>query len=103
MMGSETHGKTITMWPGVYALLGTCNEEEGMGAEHHNGQFDVDDRVLKYGAAAHVAYAEAFLHSELDMTSKKYQGTFAQMYEEQGVPEEFVQYLRGERDELILK
>lgn len=102
-MGSETFGKAIAMWPGVYALLGTRNDAKGTGAEHHNAKFDIDDQVLKYGAAAYAVYAEAFLASDIDLSPRKYPGTFADMYEEQGVPQEFVDYLRHKTDALLLR
>lgn len=99
---SETFGKASCAWPGVYALLGIRNAEKGMGAEHHHPRFELDADALKYGAAAYAAYAVAFLASDIDTSAGKYQGTFAEMYAEQGVPEAFVRYLKGELSDLKL-
>lgn len=99
---SETFGKASAMWPGVYALVGTKNDEKGMGAAHHNEHFEIDPDTLKLGAAAYVSYAIDFLQSNLDTAARKYKGSFADMYAEQGVPEAFVAYLKGELDDLAL-
>jgi len=101
-MGSETFGKTIAMWPGVYAHVGTRSERKGTGADHHNPKFDIDEDVLKYGAAAYAVYAEAFLNADIDVSDCAYPGSFADMYEEQGVPKEFVEYLQRKTDTLHL-
>ena len=98
-LASEPFSRTLCKWPGVYALLGIQNEEKGTGAPHHNGKFDVDDEVLKYGVAAHVSYALAFLKSEIDLDDCRYQGTWADLYSELERPKEEIAYLRGEKEE----
>lgn len=99
---SETFGKASCMWPGVYLLLGTNHPEKGMGAEHHHPKFEIDSEVLKYGAAAYAAYAQAFLSSDISTEGRGYRGSFAEMYAEQGVPPQFVAYLSGELEDLDL-
>ena len=101
-MGSETFGKPIRMWPGVFALLGVRNTAKGMTSDYHTPQFDPDESSFKYGAAAYAAYAVAFLQSDVDPSPRRYQGDFADMYEEQGVNQEMIDYLRGKTDDLIL-
>lgn len=98
-LASEPFSRTLCKWPGVYALLGIQNEEKGTGAPHHNGKFDVDDEALKYGVAAYVSYALAFLQSEIDLDDCRYQGTFADLYEELGRPKEEIKYLQGVKEE----
>ena len=95
-MGSESFARTMKMWPGVFALLGTGNEEKGTGAPIHTSQFDVDNSVLKYGIAAHVCYAIGFLQSDIHV--EKYNGSFADMYRQLMLPEDQIQYLDGKID-----
>ena len=59
----------------------------------------MDDEVLKYGVAAHVSYALAFLKSEIDLDDCRYQGTWADLYSELERPKEEIAYLRGEKEE----
>lgn len=48
-MASESFGQYISMWPGVFAFLGMKNPEKGIGAAHHNQNFDIDEDVLFKG------------------------------------------------------
>jgi len=68
-MASDCVSSHLTLWPGVFGLVGIKNGEKGTGAPHHDGRFDIDEDALKYGAAAAVAYAVGFLASDID-TSK---------------------------------
>lgn len=60
-MASESMSAYLKLWPGVLAFTGVRNEEKGCGANHHTPEFDVDENALVYGAAAAVAYAQAYL------------------------------------------
>ena len=60
-MASESFGQYIYMWPGVFAFLGMKNPEKGIGAAHHNQNFDIDEDVLFKGRAASATYAIEFL------------------------------------------
>ena len=57
--GSETFSHYLAEFKGVYAHLGTGNEELGTTAEHHNEHFDVDESALATGALCYCAYAAA--------------------------------------------
>ncbi len=63
-MASESVGYYYILYPGVFLFLGIGNKKEGMGAEHHNGKFDLNSDVLNKGVAATVAYAFDFLNKE---------------------------------------
>jgi hypothetical protein len=67
------------MWPGVFALLGIKNEEKGIGAEHHNAYFDLDEDVLYKGSASAATYAIEFLNSNIDTSSRKLKGGYEEM------------------------
>jgi len=60
-MASESFSRYLTRWPGVFAFLGIRNPDKGVGAAHHNPFFDIDEDVLKTGAAAAVTYALEYL------------------------------------------
>jgi len=60
-MASESYSQYLQQWPGVFAFLGMQNEEKGVGAAHHNQEFDIDEDVLYKGAAASATYAIEYL------------------------------------------
>ncbi len=60
-MASESYSQYLAQWPGVFAFLGVENEEKGVGAAHHNQAFDIDEDVLKLGAAGAATYALEYL------------------------------------------
>ena len=60
-MASESYNQYLQQWPGVFAFLGIQNEEKGIGAAHHNQEFDIDEDVLYKGAAAAATYAIEYL------------------------------------------
>lgn len=64
-MASESFSTYLALYPGVFAFLGMKNEAKGVGAEHHNERFDIDEDVLPLGAAAAAAYAVEFLNSDI--------------------------------------
>ena len=63
-MASDSYSQYLTQWPGVYSFLGMQNPEKGVGAAHHNQEFDVDEDVLWIGPAVFVRVAEKFLGIE---------------------------------------
>jgi amidohydrolase len=52
-----------TIAPGVLAFLGINNPDKGIGADHHNINFDVDEDAMEIGAASTVAFAIEALNS----------------------------------------
>lgn len=60
-MASESFNQYLQQWPGVFAFLGVENEEKGIGAGHHNQEFDIDEAVLYKGAAASATFAIEYL------------------------------------------
>lgn len=58
---SESFSRYLKKYPGVFAFLGTKNLEAGMGAEHHNEYFDVDENILPIGLAATLRYVTAVM------------------------------------------
>lgn len=70
-MASEPFSLYQKYFPGVFAFLGTKNDELGTGAEHHNSHFDIDEDVLKIGVAATVQYTLDFLAYEGELRFEK--------------------------------
>ena len=101
-MGNETMGRALLKWPGVYMRLGTRNPEKGSESLYHTSEFDIDEDALKYGAAAHLAYAFAFLNSDIDTSKYAYKGSFADMLAEEGAGQDRIDYFSGKTDELVL-
>ncbi len=79
-MGSESFSMISSLWPSVFISLGIKNDKKGTGAPHHNSMFDIDEEALPIGAAAHVAYATAFLSSSLDPKEDRYAGTIEEFH-----------------------
>ena len=99
-MATESMSVHLKMFPGVFALLGIQNKAKGIGAAHHNNKFDVDEDVLKYGAAAAVAYAEGFLASDIDTSTSpnKWTGTLLELLKAASTdPARLVVLEQGER------
>lgn len=57
---SESMGMYQERYPGVFAFLGIKNTEKGFGAAHHTREFDLNEKVLKYGTMAAVKYVLDF-------------------------------------------
>lgn len=94
-MASESYSQYLLQWPGVFAFLGMQNYEKGIGAAHHNQAFDIDEDVLKLGAAGAATYAIEYLK---DSTLKGgRQRTYREVYDMsgRGTPEE-IKELFGE-------
>lgn len=70
-MASESFSYICNMFPGVESFVGIKNEELGSGANHHTPEFDLDERGLKYGAAAAVAYTVEYLARTPDTSDFK--------------------------------
>ena len=94
-MACETICTTLAKWPGVLALVGTRSPEKGTGAAHHNGAFDVDESVMKYGAAGAAAYALAFLDADLDVSADARKESFAELFTVSGYSKAVCDYLAG--------
>ncbi|MDY3918601.1 MAG: amidohydrolase [Candidatus Limivivens sp.] len=61
LMGSEDFSYFLDQVPGAYALIGVRNEEKGITSQNHNSRFQVDESVLKRGAALYAQFAYDFL------------------------------------------
>jgi amidohydrolase len=60
-MASESMGIYMKYVPSVFEFLGIANEEKGMGADHHNPSFEIDESALKLGTASTVQYTLNFM------------------------------------------
>ena len=60
-MATETFGRYLQNYPGVFAFVGIKNEELGAGAGHHNPQFDMDERALEKAMECALFYAAELL------------------------------------------
>jgi len=58
---SESFGRYLTIYPGVFAFLGIKNPDYGSGAQHHNEYFDIDENVLPLGMLATLKYTTAYM------------------------------------------
>lgn len=83
-MASESYSFYLALYPGVFAFLGMKNPEKGVGAEHHNEHFDVDEDVLPLGAAGAVTYALEFLKQNPKVAFIPYNGTPMDLLRHQG-------------------
>ncbi|MCF0149781.1 MAG: amidohydrolase [Firmicutes bacterium] len=99
-MASESFALSQQKWPGVFGLVGITNEEVGSGAAHHNGQFDIDEAGLKYSAASYIAYALAFLDSDLDTSAKVNPKSFAEIYRDNAQNQTHIDFLEHKIEKL---
>lgn len=60
-MATETFGRYLQKYPGVFAFVGIRNKELGAGAAHHNPHFDMDERALKKAVECSVFFAAELL------------------------------------------
>lgn len=67
-MASEPFAYYQKYFPGVFAFVGIENKQQGIGAEHHNPHFDLDEDVLHLGVALTLTYTFDFLrdHTKSD-------------------------------------
>ncbi len=93
-MASESYNQYLRQWPGVFAFLGMQNEEKGVGAAHHNQAFDIDEDVLKLGAAAAATYAIEYLKDNSLKGGRK--ESFRYIYTHSNNTEEEIKELFGE-------
>ncbi len=75
-MASESFGRFVAQYPGVFALLGMRDESKGVGAPHHNPNFEFNDDILVTGTACAAKYAVEFLKSEIETSDNKFKGGF---------------------------
>ena len=73
-MGSESFSVLSAYYPSVMVSTGVGNPEKGMGANGHSPQFDPDEAGFKYGVAAGVAYALAFLNYDKPIAFTGFEG-----------------------------
>lgn len=64
VMASEDFSYYLEQVPGVFAFLGSRNAQKGICAAQHSEGFDVDECVLKRGAALYAQFAYDFLAEE---------------------------------------
>lgn len=70
IMGSEDFAYFTEKVPGVYVFIGTKNEEEGVTFQNHNSHFNVDESVLKRGAALYAQFAYDYLKQTIEEGKK---------------------------------
>ena len=75
-MGGESFTALSSYYPSVMALLGMRDEEKGFTAELHSPKFEANEVALKYGVAAHVSYALAFLQHKEPIPFEPFVGDF---------------------------
>lgn len=61
---SEDFTKYLEKVPGVFALVGGRNEQEGLTLQNHHPAFDVDESALASAAALYAGFAFDFLASD---------------------------------------
>ncbi len=74
-LGSESFSTLAAYYPSVMARLGVRNEALGMTADLHNPHFDLDEEAMRYGIAAHAAYALSYLERSPVIPFKPFRGT----------------------------
>ncbi|MBE6865663.1 MAG: amidohydrolase [Oscillospiraceae bacterium] len=63
-MGGEDFSYYMRKVPGVFAFIGSHNPETGKIYSNHHEKYDVDEDVLKRGAAVYAQFAHDFLAQE---------------------------------------
>ena len=61
-LGSEDFASYVAKVPGVFAFIGSRNEEKGIIYTNHHEKYDVDESVLKNGAGVMAQFAFDFLN-----------------------------------------
>ncbi len=64
-MATETFGRYIQRYPGVFAFVGIRNEALGAGAAHHNPRFDMDESTLVKAVECSAAFAAEVLTGKI--------------------------------------
>lgn len=64
LMGSEDYSFYMQKVPAVFGFIGSRNAEKGITAVNHNDHYDVDESVLKRGAALSAQFAFDFLEKQ---------------------------------------
>lgn len=57
---SESFHRYLDCYPGVFAFVGIQNLDDGIGAQHHNEYFDLDENALAIGTMATLRYVFNF-------------------------------------------
>ncbi|MER2001614.1 MAG: hypothetical protein ABS862_03250 [Carnobacterium inhibens] len=63
-MNSEDFSYYLKEAPGVYGIIGIYNEEKNTIHAPHDDHYELDEDILKLGAAWHVEFALEFLGTE---------------------------------------
>ncbi len=63
LMGSEDFSEYMALADGVFTFLGSRNKEKGLIYTNHHEQYDIDEDVLKRGAALYAQFAYDFLNN----------------------------------------
>lgn len=61
-LGAEDFAEYLKYRPGAFAFIGARNPELGADFPHHNECFNIDESILKNGAALYAQYALDFLN-----------------------------------------
>ncbi len=64
LMSSEDFSWYLTKIPGVFTYIGSANPDKGIISTNHQNTYDVDEDVLKHGAALAAQFAFDFLSKE---------------------------------------
>ena len=64
VMGAEDFANFMDVVPGVFGFIGSHNEEKGTIYGNHNDHYNVDEDMLKKGAATYAQFAVDFLHEK---------------------------------------
>ena len=64
LMGGEDFSYYMQKVPGVFAFVGSRNPELGKTYTNHHEKYDIDESVLKRGAATYAQFAYDFLDQE---------------------------------------
>lgn len=60
---SESFSRYQSIAPSCFVFVGARNEAQGMSAEHHNAQFDIDEAALSSGTLAGILFILHQMHS----------------------------------------
>ncbi|MDO4488071.1 MAG: hypothetical protein Q4B67_03145 [Eubacteriales bacterium] len=93
-MACESFTVCLAMWPGVFSFLGTKDPENGVGANHHNELFDINEDVMPSGAAVMAAYADEFLNNPAKSKKGWFDGDIPAFYEASGYDEGVISMLK---------
>ena len=61
MTGAEDFSVYMEHIPGIYGYLGSRNRDKGIECSHHHPAFDIDESILRHGAAIYAQFAADYL------------------------------------------